>query len=66
LDGILIRKIIRNEPDQRKSLEKWDLRNDSDIPVASGMYIALVDAPGIGTKILKLAIFTPEERIDTY
>jgi hypothetical protein len=27
------------------------------------MYIAYVDAPGIGTKILKLAILTPEERI---
>jgi hypothetical protein len=47
-------------------LERWDLRNQDDIPIASGMYIALVDAPGIGTKVLKMAIFTPEERIDTF
>jgi len=66
LDGILIRKINRSVTNPQNSLEPWDLRNDSDIPVASGMYIALVDAPGIGTKVLKLAIFTPEERIDTF
>lgn len=66
LNGVLIRKISRNVTDPRSSLEAWDLRNDSDIPVASGMYIALVDAPGIGTKVLKFAIFTPEERIDTF
>jgi hypothetical protein len=28
------------------------------------MYIALVDAEGIGQKIIKLAVFTPEERLD--
>jgi hypothetical protein len=25
-----------------------------------------VDAPGIGTKILKFAVFTPEERLSTF
>ena len=62
----MIRKIYRNVTDPRNSLEKWDLRNESDVPIASGMYIALVDAPGIGTKTLKLAIFTPEERLQTF
>ena len=66
LNGVLIRKIYRNVTDPRNSLEKWDLRNESDVPIASGMYIALVDAPGIGTKTLKLAIFTPEERLQTF
>jgi hypothetical protein len=28
------------------------------------IYICLIDAPGIGTKVLKAAIFTAEERID--
>ncbi|MCI0449210.1 MAG: hypothetical protein L0Y79_05395 [Chlorobi bacterium] len=66
LNGVLVRKIQRNSTDPKNSLERWNLRNQDDIPVASGMYIALVDAPGIGTKVLKLAIFTPEERIDTF
>ena len=47
-------------------LERWDLRNSSDIPVASGIYIAHIEMPGIGQKILKLAIFQPEERLDVF
>ena len=66
LSGVLVRKILRSNSDPNNSLERWDLRNQDDIPAASGMYIALVDAPGIGTKVLKFAIFTPQERIDTY
>lgn len=66
LNGVLVSKIERNSLDPNNSLEQWNLRNRDDIPVASGMYIALVDAPGIGYKVLKLAIFTPEERLDTY
>jgi hypothetical protein len=66
LNGVLVKKITRNVTDPRNSLEQWDLRNESDIPIASGMYIALVDAPGIGTKVLKLAIFTPQERVDQF
>lgn len=66
LNGVLIRRIQRSNSDPKNSLERWDLRNQDDIPVASGMYIILVDAPGIGTKVLKLAVFTPQERIDTF
>jgi hypothetical protein len=40
------------------------LQNIEKTPVASGIYIALVDAPGIGTKVVKLAIFTSQERIN--
>lgn len=47
--------------------EEWDLRNEHDIPVASGMYIAHLDlGDGLGEKILKLAVFMPEERLDLY
>jgi hypothetical protein len=31
----------------------WDLKNQSGITVASGLYIIHVDAPGVGEKILK-------------
>jgi len=61
LNGDLIRTI---EKSNRESTIRWNLRNLESIPVASGMYIALIDAAGIGQRILKLAIFTPEERLD--
>lgn len=63
LNGELVKVINRNSTDPQNSLEKWDLTNLDNIYVASGMYIAYIDAPGIGNKVLKIAIMTPEERI---
>ncbi|MFA6540500.1 MAG: hypothetical protein WCT99_02775 [Bacteroidota bacterium] len=42
--------------------ERWDLRNEAGLPVASGMYIALIEIPNVGNRTLKLAIVQPEER----
>jgi len=61
LNGDLVKKIVKN--DQNPTVN-WDLKNLDDIPIASGLYITLIDAPGIGQKTMKLAIFTPEERVD--
>ena len=66
LDGTLVSSIERNNTDPNNSLEKWNMQNASQIPVASGMYVIIVDAGSIGVKTLKVAIFTPEERIDTF
>jgi hypothetical protein len=66
LDGTLINSIQRNNQNPNNSLEKWNMQNASQIPVASGMYIIVVDAGSIGVKTLKVAIFTPEERLDTF
>lgn len=66
LDGTLINSIQRNNTNPNNSLEKWNMQNSSQIPVASGMYIIIVDAGSIGVKTLKVAIFTPEERLDTF
>jgi hypothetical protein len=35
------------------SYQDWDLKNDYGIPIASGVYIIHVDAPGIGEKVIK-------------
>jgi hypothetical protein len=53
LAGIFVKKIEKN--DQSQWLD-WDLRNSHGKTVASGIYIAHLDMPGIGTKILKLAV----------
>lgn len=56
LDGVIVRKILRNELTVESSLEKWDLRNQNGEYVSSGIYILYVDCPGIGNKTLKAAI----------
>lgn len=61
LSGEFIRKLEKNNDE---SIINWDLKNLESVPIASGMYIALIEAPGIGEKIIKLAVFTSEERID--
>ena len=38
---------------KRTPYADWDLKNQSGISVASGLYIFHIDAPGIGEKIIK-------------
>ena len=73
LAGALVAKIehtidSENDSDRRAV---WDLRNRAGVPVASGMYLAHLDlrdsnGKSVGEKVLKLAIFQPEERLDIY
>ncbi|MBC7862707.1 MAG: hypothetical protein IAF38_07005 [Bacteroidia bacterium] len=58
LNGTLVRTynkdsdLDRDGTSYRTSLD-WDLKNQKGIPIASGLYIIHVDAPGIGEKIIK-------------
>lgn len=63
LAGQLVRTIEKNDEGNEAT---WDLRNESNLKVASGMYIAHIEVPGIGSKIVKFAIVQREERIDRY
>lgn len=38
---------------KRSSFVEWDLKNQSNISIASGLYIFHIDAPGVGEKIVK-------------
>lgn len=67
LNGTLIRTFDRDVSGQedvtvtetefvrskRSSFLEWDLKNQSGITVASGLYIIHIDVPGVGEKILK-------------
>lgn len=64
LAGHLVRKLEKD--DETTSLMQWDLHNAYDLPVASGVYVYYVDVPNVGTKIGKMAVFTPNERLDIY
>jgi len=66
LNGDLIKTINKTgtgDPTFNSTIE-WNLQNQDKVPVSSGIYVVLIDAPNIGTKILKLAIFTSQERIN--
>ena len=66
----VLEKTINSENSADRRVQ-WDLRNSFNIPVASGMYVAhlsIEDANGnsVGEKVMKLAVFMPEERLDVY
>jgi len=64
LAGNLIRTL--DKPVDATTLLQWDLKNEYELPIASGIYIYHVDVSGVGEKVGKMAIFAPNERLDTY
>jgi hypothetical protein len=57
--GQLVRTLLKDTPSQYLD---WDLANEANFPVASGMYIVHVDMPDLGmTKVLKVAIIQEQE-----
>ncbi|MBI5476054.1 MAG: hypothetical protein HY964_04880 [Ignavibacteriales bacterium] len=59
----LVRELTK---DDNLTTFDWDLRNKNNLPVASGMYIIHIEMPGIGEKILKVAVIMAEERLDNF
>ncbi len=64
LAGVQVRKLDKNAPGQ---FLRWDLQNESELPVASGMYIAYIDMPEQGKqKVLKLMIIQSQQQLKYY
>jgi hypothetical protein len=64
LAGIMVRVI---EKDNSSTFERWNLSNESGLPVGSGLYIAHIDMPDLGTtKVLKLAIIQEAQILDRF
>ncbi|MEO8231010.1 MAG: hypothetical protein ABI638_01925 [Ignavibacteriota bacterium] len=64
LAGVHVKTIEKDDVDQ---FQRWDLANDSGLPVASGLYIAYIDLPELGeTKILKIAIIQEQQILDRF
>lgn len=63
LNGTLIRSFIKDSdnPEQR-----WDLKNSSGTPVASGVYIIHVDAGELGEKIVKFFAVMPQSDLNAF
>lgn len=61
--GSLVRTIKK---DDESTYVDWDLKNQANVPIASGMYIIHVDAEGVGTKILKWFGVMRQIDLDTF
>jgi len=63
LAGQLVRILHKNDP---SNFFKWDLANEVNYPVASGMYIAYIEVPDVGSKVVKIAVIQEQELLDLY
>ena len=64
LAGVLVKTIDKQDEGQ---FTRWDLANENGLPVASGLYIAYIELPELGTtKILKLAIIQEQQILDRF
>jgi hypothetical protein len=64
LSGVLVRTLTKNDLTQ---FATWNLLNDHNLPVASGIYIVYIDMTSLGkTKILKLALIQEEQVLPNY
>ncbi len=63
LAGTLARTLEKNDPSPWLD---WDLQNENQLPVASGLYLAHIEMPGIGQKVLKVIIVQEQEFLDTF
>ncbi|MBI5472088.1 MAG: hypothetical protein HY961_07050 [Ignavibacteriae bacterium] len=65
MGGELIRTLRKDDP--ASQFLEWDLKNEYDLPVASGIYIAHVEMPALGlSKVLKLAIIQGPESLNGF
>ena len=64
MSGHLVRKLDKD--DATTPFLRWDLLNEYDVPVASGIFIYHVEAPGIGERTGKMVIFMSTYRPDTW
>jgi hypothetical protein len=64
LAGVLVKTIDKEDEGQ---FLRWDLANNDGFPVASGLYIAYIELPELGTtKILKVAIIQEQQILDRF
>ena len=65
MGGELIRTLRKEDPSSQ--FLDWDLKNEYDLPVASGIYIAHVEMPALGlSKVLKVAIIQGPESLNGF
>lgn len=67
LAGTRIKTLTTADKSSPKStFIRWNLKNEDGLRVASGLYIAIVESPKFGEKILKFSIIMPQKQIERY
>lgn len=67
LAGVLVKVIEKIPQSSPGQFVRWNLTNENNLPVASGIYIVHIDMPDIGkTKILKLGVVQEEQILRVY
>jgi hypothetical protein len=61
--GNLIRTVDKAD---ENTYYEWDLKNNSNVPIASGLYLIHVKAPGLGEKIVRWYGIMHAVDLDTY
>lgn len=64
LSGQLVRTL--HKTDATNSVYTWDVETENGLPVASGVYVYHVEAPGVGSTHGRLVVFMEKERLNTY
>lgn len=63
IDGTLVRRIKK---DDQSTDVLWDMKNDAKVPIASGVYLIHVNAPGLGEKVIKWMGVMRELDLDSF
>lgn len=61
LSGVFIQTLAKSNTNQYLD---WNLRNRDGLPVASGIYLAYLEMPGVGTRVMKIAVIMETQYID--
>jgi hypothetical protein len=56
--------VTRIDKDDTNQYVDWNLLNEDNLPVSSGIYIAYLEMPDVGTKVMKLAIIQEQQILD--
>ncbi|GAB1449605.1 hypothetical protein MASR2M44_26340 [Bacteroidota bacterium] len=62
--GFLVRR-IRKDDDQRTYID-WNLKNDANVPISSGVYLIHIYADGIGERVVKWFGIMRKADFDTF
>jgi hypothetical protein len=62
--GDLVRELIKDNITDAEFL--WDVKTESGLYVASGIYVYYIEAEGVGNTFGKMIVFTEVEQLDTY
>lgn len=62
LSGTLVKTIYKND---LSSMLRWNLQNESGRRIGSGLFLALIENPGLGQKVLKFSVIMPQKQVHT-